>query len=141
MEMIIVKTLLSLGAVLALMLGVLYAVRRYVQGSSRTSANRVEVELLGQKTLGPRRSVQVLKVLDRVLVIGISEQGMQALSEFSGEGALRELDARRQELEEARTPTWTTGLAGRVAKNFRAQLRAAMGSRSQVLAHPEDFHA
>ena len=94
------------------MLGVLFLVRRYVQGGSRVSSSLIEVELLGQRSLGPRRSVQVLKVLDRVLVVGVSEQGMQSLAELSADGALEELRQERQAKHHERTQSWKAGLSG-----------------------------
>jgi flagellar biosynthetic protein FliO len=138
MEMVLVRTVLSLGAVLALMLGVLYLVRRYVQGGSRSTSHLVEVELLGQRALGPRRSIQVLKVLDRVLVVGVSEQGMQALAELSGEQAMNELNERRQALEQGQGRSWKHGAPARLAQGFGAHLRAALGVRPHGLAPSEE---
>lgn len=138
MEMVLVRTVLSLAAVLALMLGVLYLVRRYVQGGSRSTSHLVEVELLGQRALGPRRSIQVLKVLDRVLVVGVSEQGMQALAELSGERAVNELNERRQALEQGQERSWKQGVPGRLVQGFGAHLRAALGARPHGLAPTEE---
>jgi flagellar protein FliO/FliZ len=82
MEWMVIKTLLSLGAVLALMLGLAYLLKKYVYRTGTAPTDRVAVDLLGQRAFGPRRSVVVLRVLDRVLVVGMSEHGMQSLAEM-----------------------------------------------------------
>lgn len=78
----VVKTLLSLGAVLTLMVGLAYVLKKTLYRSSTRQGDRVEIDLLGQRMFGPRRSICVVRVLDRVLVVGITEHGMQALSEI-----------------------------------------------------------
>jgi len=139
MEMVLVKTVLSLAAVLGLMIGVLYLVRRYVQGG-RSSSSLVEIEVLGQRAIGPRRSVQVLKVMDRVLVVGMSEQGMQPLGELSGPDVLAGLEARRRARQEP-TAGSATALPGRVVQTFGSHLRAALGVRPRAIAETEDAGA
>lgn len=82
MEWIFVKMLLSLGAVLALMFGLVYLLRRFVLIGGAAPGQAVAIEVLGRKALQPKRSVVVLNVAGRVLVVGMSEQGMQLLTEL-----------------------------------------------------------
>ncbi len=53
MEWILVKTLLSLAAVLALMLGVVYLLKKYVYAGKGASSALVAVEVLGQQPCSP----------------------------------------------------------------------------------------
>ena len=92
MEWILVKTLLSLGAVIALMFGVVYLLRKYVYQGSQSSTSLVAIDVLGQRALAPKRSVIILKVLQTVLVVGISDNGMQTLATIDDERTLAELD-------------------------------------------------
>jgi flagellar biosynthetic protein FliO len=85
MEWIFVKMLLSLAAVLALMFGLMYVLKRYVMPGAQAPGQRMEIEVLGRKAIHPKKSVVVLKVADRVVVVGVSEQGMQTLTEFAAE--------------------------------------------------------
>ena len=85
MEWIFVKMILSLGAVLALMFGLVYVVKRFVLPGSASAQQPVTIEVLGRKALQPKKSVVVLKVADRILVVGMSEQGMQTLTELSSD--------------------------------------------------------
>jgi flagellar biogenesis protein FliO len=93
MEWVIVKTLLSLVVVLALMFGLVLLLKKVFYGFGATSSTLVDIELLGTRSLQPKRVVYVLKVLNKVFVVGSSEQGLHTLTEIDdGEsmGALEE---------------------------------------------------
>jgi flagellar biosynthetic protein FliO len=85
MEWIFVKMILSLGAVLGLMFGLVYVLKRFVLPGGAAAHQPVTIEVLGRKALQPKKSVVVLKVAERVLVVGLSEQGMQILTELSSD--------------------------------------------------------
>lgn len=97
MDWIVVKTLLSLVVVLAVMVAVVYVLKRFVYQGGSGSASLVPVELLGQRSLQPKRSIMVVKVLQSIIVVGVSEQGMTTLATLDDEESLAEI-ARRQEL-------------------------------------------
>jgi flagellar protein FliO/FliZ len=82
MEWILVKTLLSLCAVLGLMVAVLAVVRRLYRPGSAADGSGISIELLARKTLQPKCSVAVVKVLDRILVIGATDQQVSLLTEI-----------------------------------------------------------
>jgi len=87
MEWIVVKMILSLGAVLALMFGLVFALKRFgVPGGSAAELS-VPIQILGRKLLQPKKSVVVMKVAEKILVVGISEQGMQLLTELAPDEA------------------------------------------------------
>jgi flagellar biosynthetic protein FliO len=85
MEWIFLKMILSLGAVLGLMFGLVYVLKRFVLPGGPAAQQPVTIEVLGRKALQPKKSVVVLKIAERVLVVGLSEQGMQTLTEFMAE--------------------------------------------------------
>lgn len=85
MEWIFAKMMLSLGAVLALMFGLVYVLKRFVLPGTASAQQPVTIEVLGRKALQPKKSVVILKIADRVLVVGLSEQGMQTLTELSSD--------------------------------------------------------
>jgi flagellar biogenesis protein FliO len=94
MEWILVKTLLSLIAVIALMFGVVYVLRKYVYQGSSGNSSLVAVDILGQRSLHPKRSIIVLKVLHTILVVGMSEQGMQTLATIDDERSLGDIEGK-----------------------------------------------
>lgn len=114
MEWLFVKMLLSLGAVLALMFGLMYVLKRYVMPGTQAPGQRLEIEVLGRKALQPKKSVVALKIADRVVVVGLSEQGMQTLTEFAAE-----------ECEPAGTQRTAAAPAGQ-ATGFAAHLQATL---------------
>ncbi len=114
MEWILLKTLLSLAAVLGLMVGVVYVLKKYVYRGTTGAANAVAVEILGQRTLQPKRSIVVVKVLGSVFVVGMSEQGMQTLGTIDNEESLAALEDHR------------SAPALPVASTFSAQLQESL---------------
>ena len=92
MDDLIVRSVLSLGAILALMLGLAWVAKRYLRAGKGPRRQVVDVELLGQRSLQPRSAVYVLKILDRVIVVGAGEHGMQALAEFDDDAARAALE-------------------------------------------------
>ncbi|MDH3252393.1 MAG: flagellar biosynthetic protein FliO [Ignavibacteria bacterium] len=93
MEWVLVKTILSLAAVLGLMVGVVFLLRRFFTVGGSASSSEIDIRVLGTRTLQPKRSVCVVGVLNKVLVVGISEQGMQTLTEFTSDQLPAEISA------------------------------------------------
>jgi flagellar biosynthetic protein FliO len=85
MEGVFLRMVLSLSAVLALMIGLMYLVKRFVLPGSSSPRSAVQVEVLGRRALQPKKSIFVVRVAGKVLVLGVSEHGMQALTELSEE--------------------------------------------------------
>jgi len=94
MEWIILRTLFSLAAIVSLMLGIAYLLKKTMRAGKGGRRSLVDVELLGQRSLQPRTAVYVLKVLNRVVVVGTSEHGMQTLTEISDPETLASLEDR-----------------------------------------------
>jgi flagellar protein FliO/FliZ len=104
-------TLALLGLKVALLLGVLglilWGLRR-LRPRLLPGASGRALEVLAALGLGPRRQALLLRVGERVLLVGVGEGGLRPLAQFRGEEA-RELIARsrgderpfRQRLAEA----------------------------------------
>jgi flagellar protein FliO/FliZ len=83
MEWMFLKMILSLGAVLALMFGLVFVLKRFVLPGGTTQGLSVPIQVLGRKSLQPKKSVVILRVAEKTLVVGVSEQGMQLLTELT----------------------------------------------------------
>jgi len=143
MEWLVVKTVLSLAAVLGLMFVLVLALKKFVYRGANGRTDSVEIEVLGQRMLQPRRSVHVLRVMDKIVVVGMTEHGMHALTELSGPEVTAKLAARREAArrEAARRETARRGTAPARAgwlvwfnretssgvKTFAGQLQQAIG--------------
>jgi flagellar biogenesis protein FliO len=97
MEWMLVKTLLSLFAVLALMAGIVLVMKKYVYKGQTPASSVVSVDVLGHRMLTPKRSVHVLKILNKILVVGVTEGGMTSLGEIDDEVILREISGRMED--------------------------------------------
>jgi flagellar protein FliO/FliZ len=85
--------MLKLGAVLALAYVSLAALKRYTAGS--VSQRGTLLDVLDSKSLGPNRSVYVVRAGDKRLVLGVTQHQITALAELEAEpsaGAALEID-------------------------------------------------
>jgi flagellar protein FliO/FliZ len=93
MEWMLVKTLLSLFAVIGLMVGIIIVMKKYGYMKGRApGSSMVAIDILGHRSLAPKRSVHVLKVLNKVMVVGVTEGGMNTLGEITDVESLRQID-------------------------------------------------
>jgi flagellar biosynthetic protein FliO len=75
--------MLKLGAVLALAYVSLAALKRYTAGS--VSKRGTLLDVLDSKSLGPNRSVYVVRAGDKRLVLGVTQHQITALAELEAE--------------------------------------------------------
>jgi flagellar biosynthetic protein FliO len=85
MEWVVAKMVLSLGAVLLLMYGLVYVLKRFVMPGAAGMHQEVPIDIIGRRALQPKKSVVVMKVAGKVLVVGMTEHGMQTLAELAEE--------------------------------------------------------
>lgn len=75
----LVQMLAALALVLALVLALYWLARRFLPGqAARGSAGGLKI--LGRLALGPRKGLVLVQVGARVLVLGVSEQGVNSLA-------------------------------------------------------------
>lgn len=99
--------LMNVGGALFLLLAVLFAgfylMRRLgpKAGFGGFSKNGLDMRLEGQMAIGPRRSILVVRVDGRRLVLGVCEQSIRLLTELDNDAARKttegNADARRAE--------------------------------------------
>ena len=75
----IVETLVTLVAVIALAVLVLVGARRFGLGRPLGP-----MELIGRLPLEGRRAVYLVRVIDRIFVLGASEAGLEKIAELEG---------------------------------------------------------
>jgi flagellar biogenesis protein FliO len=79
---------------------VVLALKKFFLVGPRKGSELVDIEILSQKMLQPKRQLYVVKVLNTVLVLGSTEHGIHALGEINDESAIRSLEAKQQELNQ-----------------------------------------
>ena len=98
----------SLAVTFGLLLLAVHLLRRVQTG--RSGSGHVPIRVHSRFPVGPKQSIAVVQVADRVLVVSLSDSGMRLLTELAGE-------ARREALESAVKPEAGRGLA-RLRQSF-----------------------
>jgi flagellar biogenesis protein FliO len=141
MEWALVKTFFSLVAVLALMVGVVWFLKKTVYGKVQGGSSLVDIDVLGHRMLQPKRSIFVVKVADKLIVVGVTEAGMHELTEITDAETLRNIDLRKE--QQNATSFWHSmkGTAGfqkgksiqtNIQHSFNTVLLGALGRRKPL---------
>ena len=77
-----VKMILPLLLIIVLLGGVLWFIKKYSYQSRTTNNLGVDVNVLSSKMILPKKYISVVKVKDRLLVLGVSESSINLLKEF-----------------------------------------------------------
>lgn len=77
-----VKTAAFLILIIALILLTVYLLRKYAFGATGPGKNNGWIQVLGQIQIQPKKYLALVQVLDRVLLVGLSDSAMQTLTEF-----------------------------------------------------------
>ncbi|HID54936.1 TPA: hypothetical protein EYP37_00285 [Candidatus Poribacteria bacterium] len=80
------RVALGLIFVIALLIGGFYLLRRF-SGRVGLGEEGVPVRLLWQQSIGPRRSICLVKILDKVLVLGVTNTTISHLMTLTSEEA------------------------------------------------------
>ncbi len=83
----------ALACIVGLIFGVVLVLKRVMPGAVRSAADRVDMHVLGQLSLGSRQRICVLRVQGRTFLVGITEGSINTLAELSPQGpAQKEAD-------------------------------------------------
>ena len=93
MGWVLLKTLASLAAVLGLMFGLVIVMKKYMYGFQSTRSALISVDVLGQRLIQPKRSIVVVKVLTKIMIVGMTEEGMTLLGEIDDAAILHWIDS------------------------------------------------
>ena len=87
------RLILALALVLALIMATVWLVKKLNPGMVRTGSSGT-IRILSATYLGPKKGLYLIKVLDRVILVGMTENSVQPITEFSGdEEAVRLLES------------------------------------------------
>jgi flagellar protein FliO/FliZ len=118
----ILRLVMSLGVVLALMIGISHFLKRrgmggFAQSKARRSIEGADVEVLARKPLGRNASIAIVRAGPKAMVLGITENNVTMLTEADVRVIdLEEPEVQRTALPRAAiagaSPTWKTMLEG-----------------------------
>lgn len=74
------KMIFALAIVLGLLIGVMYFVKRFMQQTGPVSDNQPLINIISSRYLGPKNRIIMVEIMDKILVVGISNQQMTTLA-------------------------------------------------------------
>jgi flagellar biogenesis protein FliO len=74
------------------------ALKKFFLVGPASRSELVDIQILSQKMLQPKRQLFVVKVLNKVLVVGSTEHGIQALGEIDDASTVQALEERQEDL-------------------------------------------
>ncbi len=92
----------GLFLVLGLLFLVLFLLKRYGYKTGLTRQFSLDLKILGQISLGPRKSVVVVRYLNKVMVLGVTDASITLLTETAHD---QEQNAFASHMEYSRTKT------------------------------------
>ncbi len=78
----IVKALLPLLVIVGLLYGVMVFVKRYGISVKGKKSNAVSIDLISTQMIMPKKFISVVRIDDRLLVLGVSDQSITLLKEM-----------------------------------------------------------
>jgi flagellar protein FliO/FliZ len=81
------RTGLAFLIVIALLVGLFFGIKWLQKKSRNGGGGRETLSIVGTLSLGPKRNVALIRIVNRILVVGISEGGIALLTELSAEEA------------------------------------------------------
>ncbi|GAB4364588.1 MAG: hypothetical protein Kow0042_03290 [Calditrichia bacterium] len=82
MGWLLFKTILILLLIIALIFVLVYLMKRFVFAAQGRNRESNWIQVLGQVQIQPKKFLALVKVIDRVVLVGLTESSVQALAEF-----------------------------------------------------------
>lgn len=82
------KTIGVLFLIVALILLLVFLMRRYVFNSPLSGKDSDWIQILGQVQIQPKKFLTLVKVLDRVVLVGMTDSSIVSLAEFNDPGKI-----------------------------------------------------
>jgi len=90
MEWIAFKAILSLIFVILLMGIVLYLMKKYLFGKTTMATfSGIDMQVIGILSLHPKKTIHVIKILNKYFIVGVTEQSIHLISEISDDESIR----------------------------------------------------
>ncbi|MDP2301427.1 MAG: flagellar biosynthetic protein FliO [Ignavibacteria bacterium] len=81
----VIKMLLPLLIIIAMLYGLLVVVRKYSFSLSKGKTSGMNIKIVGTQMLLPKKFISVVRVKDKMLVLGVSESSITLLKEIDAD--------------------------------------------------------
>lgn len=92
MTEVLVKTVMSFGLIVLLIFFLGFFLKKLYPALSVPSDYGIEMKIYRKLQIQPRKSIYLIKVLNKILVIGVSENSMNVLAEINDPEIVRVID-------------------------------------------------
>ncbi len=89
---LVAKAFFSFALIIFLMVIVFYVLKKFYSQISSSSNSSVSMRVYAQLQLQPRKAIYLVRVLNKVLILGTSEGSLTVLSEISDPEIIKILD-------------------------------------------------
>lgn len=90
MDWLIIKSLLTLSLIIALMFGLLIIAKKFFLSKPRFGNG--EVRVVNMIALQPKKAIYLVKVFNRVILVGVSDNAIASLGEINDPDAVQKLE-------------------------------------------------
>jgi flagellar biosynthetic protein FliO len=91
MDWLVLKTFLTLVLIVVLMFGILFIVRKYLHVKQHFVDDNLKV--LTSLHLQPKKAVYLVKVFNKVMLVGVSDNSIASLGEITDSDVLHKLES------------------------------------------------
>ncbi len=100
---LIIRTILTLLLILGLIFALVFLLKKYFRQQLPGMKSTPWLKIIGKVPVGPRQSLMLVKSFDRILLLGITEQNIQQVAEFSADANIqRKLEEMTQNTPEGK---------------------------------------
>ena len=85
------KMLVALAAVIALMIGAMYIIKKYFYQAPAATPGNAMIRVISSHYIGPRASIMLIEVLGQFMLLGVSDHQMSMLATITDPAALEHL--------------------------------------------------
>ncbi len=89
MGWLLVKTMAILIFIIILIFASVYLLKKYVFGTTGGVKQSDWMQILGQTQIMPKKFLVLVKVMDRILLVGLTDSSMQTIAEFEDETKIK----------------------------------------------------
>ncbi len=94
MDGLVIRAFVTMLTIVGLMFGLLVVVRRYLFSKPRIVNDNMKV--LSTISLQPKKSIYLVKIFDKIMLVGVSDNSMAALGEITDGDVLDKLESAMQ---------------------------------------------
>ena len=99
--LVYLKIILLLALVIAFILGTVWLIKRFAPQFNRRGMGSGNIKIISSTWLGPKRALFLVEVIDRVILLGMTENNINALAEFTDQQTIESLKKKINEPQSA----------------------------------------